>query len=103
MDDALEKALKTAELLKRVRYHIEKGTYIVTAHALQRQNERLVSLEDVLYVLKIGVREESKDLFDVKRQMWKYAIYGKTKDEIKLRVIVSFEEEMIIITVMRVK
>jgi len=75
----------------------------VSAHALQRQNERLVSLEDVLYVLKTGVREEKKDLFDVKRQMWKYAIYGKTKDEIKLRVIISFEEEMILITVMRVK
>jgi hypothetical protein len=99
----LDIPLKTTELLKRVRYHLEKGTYIVSAHALQRQNERLVSLEDVLYVLKTGVREEKKDLFDVKRQMWKYAIYGKTKDEIKLRVIISFEEEMILITVMRVK
>ncbi len=99
----MDRALKTAELLKRVRYHLEKGTYIVSAHALQRQNERLVSLEDVLYVLKTGTREENKDLFDVKKQMWKYAIYGKTKDGIKLRVIISFEEEMIIITVMRVK
>lgn len=96
-------ALKTTELLKRVKDHIARGTYIVSAHALQRLNERLVGLDDVLYVLRTGTREENKDLFDVKRQMWKYAIYGKTVDDIKLRIIVSFEEEMIIITVMRIK
>jgi hypothetical protein len=57
----------------------------------------------VLYVLKTGAREDSKDLFDVKRQIWKYAIRGNTTDEISLRVIIAFEDEMIIITVMRTK
>ncbi len=96
-------ALKTNELLRKIKDHIQKGTYVVSAHALQRQNQRLVTLEDVLYVLKTGVREDSKDLFDVKNQAWKYAIRGHTTDEITLRVIISFEDEMIIITVMRIK
>ncbi len=99
----MDTALKTSELLRKIRDHVQKGTYIVSAHALQRQNERLVDLKHVLYVLKNGCREEDKDLFDIKRQMWKYAIHGKTIDGINLRVIVSFEEEMIIITVMRIK
>jgi hypothetical protein len=83
--------------------HIQKGTYSVSAHALERQNQRLIDLKHVLYVLKTGTREESKDLFDVKRQMWKYAIRGKTTENINLRVIIAFEDEMIIITVMRLK
>ena len=95
--------LKTIELLQKIRGHVQKGTYIVSAHAMQRQNQRLVDLKHVLYVLKNGNHDEKKDLFDVKRQMWKYAICGKTIDGINLRVIVSFEEEMIIITVMRIK
>ncbi len=96
-------ALKAGALLKKIREHVQKGTYIVSAHAFQRQNERLIDLKHVLYVLKNGAREEKKDLFDVKTQMWKYAICGKTIDGISLRVIVAFEDEMIIITVIRVK
>ena len=96
-------SLKTVELLRKVKEHIQKGTYLISAHALQRQNERLIDLKNVLYALKNGIHEKDKDLFDVKRQMWKYAIHGKTIDRINLRVIVSFEEKMIIITVVRLK
>ena len=99
----MKTALRTTELLGKIREHIQKGTYVVSAHALQRQNQRVVSLEDVLCVLKTGVREESKDLFDIRRQMWKYAVRGKTIDEINLRIIIAFEDEMVIITVMRIK
>lgn len=96
-------ALRTGELLRKIKAHVQKGTYIVSAHAFQRQNQRSIDLEDVLYVLKTGIREESKDLFDVKRQIWKYAIRGRTTEEINIRIIIAFEGEMVIITVMRTK
>jgi Domain of unknown function (DUF4258) len=96
-------ALSTNELLKKIREHVRQGTFLVSAHALQRQNQRLVGLQHVLYALKNGNREENKELFDVKRQVWKYAIRGKTIDGINLRVIVTLEEKMIIITVVRLK
>ena len=99
----MDTSLKTDGLLKRIREHVQKGTYAVSVHALKRQNERLVDLKHVLYVLKNGNHEKEKDLFDVKRQMWKYAIRGKTIDGINLRIIVSCEEEMIVITVVRLK
>ncbi len=95
--------LSSRELLRKIKDHIQKGTYIVSVHALQRQNLRLINLEDILYVLKTGSHDENKDLFDVKRQMWKYAIQGKTTEKIHLRIIISFEDEMIIITAMRLK
>ena len=94
--------LKTGELLRKVKDHIQRGTYIVSAHAFKRQNQRFVDLEDVLYVLKTGRRDENKDLYDVKWQMWKYAICGLTTDRINLRIIIAFEDEMVIITVMRI-
>jgi hypothetical protein len=40
------------------------------------------------------------DQFDGKRQSWKYAIHGKTLDGEWIRVIVTFENKMVIITVM---
>ena len=95
--------LKTAELLRKISEHVQKGTYIITSHALERQNLRQVDLKHVLYVLKNGAHEMEKDLFDIKKQGWKYAIRGKTIDQVNLRIIVAFEEEMIIITVMRIK
>ena len=96
-------ALKTAELLRKIREHVEEGTYAVSIHALERQNQRLVDLKHVLYVLKKGSHERDKDLFDIKRQMWKYAIRGKTFEGVLLRVIVSLDREMIVITVVRLK
>ncbi len=90
-------------MLQKIKGHIQKGTYIISAHALERQNQRSLDLNDVLYVLKTGAREENKDLFDTKRQLWKYAIKGETTERVMIRIIVSFEEEMIIITAMRIR
>ena len=90
--------------LPSIREHIRKQTYLVKPHATKRQNERLISAKDTLYVLKNGVHEEEKSGFDVKRQTWKYAVRGKTLDGIELRVIVAFlPDKMAIITVMALK
>jgi hypothetical protein len=88
--------------LKRARAHIENGKYIIRRHAIDRKEERLISLADILHVLNHGFHEEEKTLFDIRYQTWKYAIRGKTFDCSELRVIVAFAEEMAIITVMRV-
>ncbi len=90
------------DLLGRIRGHVRKGTYILAKHAIQRQKERCINLPDVLRVLENGRREREKDSFDIKWQTWKYAIRGKTINGVDLRVIVSFQEEMVIITVIRI-
>lgn len=91
------------DLLKKVREHIQKGTYFLAQHAIERKAERAINLPDILYVLEFGRREKTKDTFDVKRQAWKYAIRGKTTRGLEIRVIVAFEKAMVIITVMKVK
>lgn len=88
-------------VLKACEY-ITRQAYRISVHALKRQEERSISLREILYVLKNGYHEEAYSVFEVKRQTWKYAIRGRTPDGIDLRVIVAFLEEMAIITVIEI-
>lgn len=75
------------------------------SHAFIRQNERMISLPESLHVLEKGYEEKNKTRFDADYNTWKYAIRGKTiRDELDVRVIVSFDENaMLIITVMHIE
>lgn len=90
-------------LLERIRESVKTGNYIVRKHALERLNERAISLRDVNYVLIRGYHEKQKTSFDSVFQTWKYSIRGKTMDGLEVRVIVSFVEMMAIITVIRLE
>ena len=96
---------KTPDLLNLVRQLTIEGRYLETHHARQRQLERDIILSDVLHVLKTGRHEKKKDQFDEVYQAWNYAIRGFTTNEVDLRVIVSFDEEvkLLIITVIKVE
>jgi hypothetical protein len=88
--------------VSKAREYISRQAYRISVHALQRQEQRSISLREILYVLKNGYHEEAYSGFEVKRQTWKYAIRGRTPDGIDLRVIVAFLEEMAIITVIEI-
>lgn len=88
-------------LLGRVRRSIEGRKYKFSKHALYRQKQRSIALEDVRHVLLHGKHEKTKTSFDEKNRTWKYSIRGKTVDGFDTRVIVAFAEEMVIITVIR--
>lgn len=88
-------------LIETIRRHIELRRYRFTKHTLDRLKERSIELPDVIYVLNHGVHEEEKTIFNNKSQTWNYAVKGKTTDGNDARVIVAFEKDMIIITVIR--
>lgn len=70
-------------------------------HFSERSIERDIDLPTVLDVLLNGYEEKRKSSFDEQRNRWKYAIRGKTMDDANIRVIVTIDEDdMIIITVM---
>jgi hypothetical protein len=99
-----KKPEKLKNLLHEIRDCIEKGEFTFTKHALERQNERIITTVAVLYVLKTGHEEKEKTRFDSEKNRWKYAIRGKTSKEEDIRVIISFDEnKMLIITVMHVE
>jgi len=83
-----------------IRYCIEKGNYLDTRHATDRQHERTITRLEFLEVLKNGHHEKRKDEFKPEFSAWNYAIRGKTLDKRDLRIAVSFYEyrKLLIIT-----
>jgi hypothetical protein len=90
---------KILDLLARVRLCIEQGLYLDTRHSTDRQSERKISRPEILYVLKNGRHEKSKDQYQDRYKAWNYAIRGRTLDRRDVRVIVSFDDKnMLVIT-----
>ena len=95
----MQKPAKIINLRQEVWHCIKKGNYFDTRHATDRKTERNISRTEILYVLQHGRHEKSKDRFQERYNAWNYAIRGKTVDKRDLRVIISFDENnMLIIT-----
>ena len=92
---------KVENLLLKVKAAVESGNYVDVTHAQIRQTERNIMRVEYEYVLtKSGWHEKRKDEFKDEYQNWNYAIRGKTIDEREIRVVVSFDDEgLLIITV----
>ena len=103
MKDKAKRSPKQDELFPKIHDCLEKGFYRQSKHAIERGLEREIDIPDVLYVLKNGYHEKQKTSFDETFQTWKYAVRGKTLDEIDIRIIIAFDDTgMMIITVMHV-
>ena len=92
--------LTDAQLRKAIDKHLTEDRYRLTKHSdIELKNDDL-DLSDIVDVLKTGKHDRSKTGLDTRRQIWKYAIEGRIEDARKIRVIIAFVEEMLIITVM---
>ncbi len=95
---------KISNLMEVVRRAVESGRYLDTTHAVQRQAERSITRPEILQVLLNGYHEKCKDIFDEVYCAWNYAIQGRTIDRRKLRVIISFDKNlMLIITAIEIR
>ena len=83
-----------------IRECLDSGRYLDTRHATERQQERDITRPEMIFVLRGGHHEKSKDRFDEQYNAWNYAVRGRTIDRKELRIVVSFEEAtgMLIIT-----
>ena len=88
-------------LLKRVKDEISFGSYVILPHARVRCTERDVSAADIEYALEKGKRIKSRDRFDEALERWSYCFEGKSLDQERLRVIVSFINKLAIVTVVK--
>lgn len=87
------------DVISNVRKCIASGDFLDTRHSTDRENERNITRSEIVCVLKNGWHERSKDEYKERYKAWNYAIRGKTVDRRMLRVIVSFDENgMLIIT-----
>ena len=96
-----------AELYSLIETKIAHQAYVFLNHAKQRLRDRSIIDIDVLDILegKKGrnrKRNKSKDKYEPGYDDWNYCIEGSNLDKTKIRVIVSFDDEnMLIITVIR--
>lgn len=90
---------KVEDLMDEIQRHLDDDAYDLSHHARVRMDQRDVDLAEVRFVLRHGWHEKRKDSYEEAYQSWNYAIRGKTVDEKRLRVIVAFTEEMLVITV----
>lgn len=94
---------KVENVLEKIKKCIEQKKYTFTNHALQRVKERGIDMATTRYILLKGHEDKRKSFFEEANNSWKYAIEGITKDELRVRVIVAFDEDgMLVITVMYV-
>lgn len=103
MKDKAKRPPQLNELFPRIRNCIEKEQYRESRHARDRKTERNIALSDILFVLKNGYHEKKKTSFDENCYAWKYAVRGKTVENLDIRIIIAFDQDgMLIITVMHV-
>lgn len=93
----MDRPPKICNLLEAIRKCIKEGRYRDTRHAFQRQVKRDITRSEVLHVLRTGFHEARKDKFDTAHEAWNYSIRGKTVDGKGMRVVVSFDENMMLI------
>ena len=93
------------ELFQLIESKISSGDYLFKKHAKQRQKDRDISDIEVLDILegksKRGRRRnKAKDRYEEGRSDWNYCIEGQNLDAKKMRIVISFEEDLMpIITV----
>lgn len=96
----IKRPSKIPNVLNVIRKAIAEGHYVDVVHAEERKQERNITRPEYLYVLNHGYHEPKKDEYKVEYKAWNYAIRGKTIDGRELRVVVSFDENnLLIITV----
>ena len=88
---------KLTDVLQIARQCLENGNYRPTFHSECRQYERAITLLDACYVIETGYRVPKYDQFKNEWQAWNYAIEGKTIQEDTIRVIISFDIDMMLI------
>lgn len=89
---------KDAGIESKVQNLLEAELYHPTGHAKERLDLRQVTIMEVRYVLKKGVREKKKDTYHThddwgkEINRWSYAYKNKTLDGRLLRICVSLDE-----------
>lgn len=89
---------KLENLLDIIGQHLADDFYNLSGHARTRMSQRDITLAEVVHILRHGWHEKRKDTFDEFYKSWSYAIRGKTFDDRNLRIVVTFDEGMLIVT-----
>ena len=98
----LTKEKKAAKPHQEAIRHIEKETVIFSTHALnhalKRMQQRKISEADIFFIIENGWYTPSRDRHDL-LQGWSYCFEGLDEKKRTIRVIVSIDSKLLVITV----
>ena len=87
---------KHTDALAKARKCLKSGRYYDTRHAVDQKNARAISLLEVQMIIETGFWEKRKDEYKPEYEAWSYSIRGKTIDNRDLRIIISFDKEVLL-------
>jgi hypothetical protein len=93
--------LDHAALVVKVHEAVASGEYRILPHARQRCSERDVAAPDIENALMTGRHVPRRDRYDEPYQAWSYCFEGASVDSDALRIVVSFDDWMLVVTVVR--
>lgn len=97
---AKREKIDSGKLMQMIQRAVLSGSYRDTYHSAERRSKRSVTRVEMEYALLQGWHEKRKDTYNPIYETWDYSIRGKTIDLRNLRIIVSFDEDgMLVITV----
>jgi hypothetical protein len=91
----------TTEVFSSIDQALDNGEYIISRHGRKRGRERGVNDLHIVQALRCPKRrhEAKKDKYDEGMIDWNYSIVSVDIEERTLRIIVTFSEHMLIVTV----
>ena len=93
---------KIPNVIALIREAARNGSFILLPYAIAQGLERSVAVADIAHALINGWHETAKDEFKLEHNAWNYSVRGTTIDGRGLRIVVSFDENrMLVITVIR--
>lgn len=102
MDICKPKKKKDFDLFNQLDKKIYFNEYVFKKHAKIRQNDRNISDLDILNILegkgnRKRHRNKRKDKFQFGHQDWNYCIEGLNLENRKIRIIISFQDNLLLI------
>jgi hypothetical protein len=96
---SLPPKMPSSEILGKVGACVNGDLFRFTNEALQRLQERSIMVAEVIEALRTASHVEAWDRFKDEHQAWNYGLLGHTIDLRPVRLAVTFDEGLLVITV----
>lgn len=83
--------------LEKARKCLKSGRFYDTRHAVDQKIARSITLSEVRMIVENGYWEKRQDEYKPQYKAWNYSIRGRTLDGRDLRIIISFENQSLLL------
>jgi hypothetical protein len=94
---------KVGNVVKAAIEAYENNKVLYHSHAELRESQRDINRAEVEQAIRSGSHIKKRDQFDEVHKCWKYCIEGKTLDKRKIRVVLTIDDDgLMVITIFEI-